>query len=298
MKKFFKSLYNLVPFKREIFSVIRTVVKPSESVYRHLHFKGVFKVPLAGSLSFKINHYGFVIENEIFWKGLVNGWEKESIGLWIKLCKEAETILDIGANTGIYSLVAQTINPKAKVFAFEPVKRVFTRLQENIALNNFDITAIEKAVSDRDGTAMIYDTNAEHTLSVTVNKNMLEGSADVIETQIETISLNSFIKQNKLTGIDLMKIDVETHEPEVLEGFSDYLVQYKPTMLIEILNDDIGQKVDKIVEGMGYLFFNIDEKGGIRQVERIVKSDYYNYLLCVPSVAHKLGLKVTNATVI
>jgi FkbM family methyltransferase len=239
---------------------------------------------------FKIKHYGYEIENEIFWAGLTNGWEKESIKLWMKLCETSEIIFDIGANTGVYSLIAKTVNPNAKVYAFEPVSRVFAKLKENIALNNFDIIPIQKAVSNTDGTAIIYDTYSEHIYSVTVNKNLCSPETKVIETQIDTVTLNSFIRQNNIKKVDLMKIDVETHEPEVLQGFSYYLFQFKPTMLIEILNNEVGEKVNNIIQGLDYLYFNIDEKGSIRQVDKITKSDYFNYLLCNIDIATKLGL--------
>ncbi len=36
-----------------------------------------------------------------------------------------------------------------------------------------------------------------------------------------------------------MKIDVETHEPEVMEGFAEYYLKFKPIILIEVLNDQI-----------------------------------------------------------
>jgi tRNA1(Val) A37 N6-methylase TrmN6 len=42
------------------------------------------------------------------------------LALWIKLCRQSETILDVGANTGVYALVAGAVNKKAKIFAFEP----------------------------------------------------------------------------------------------------------------------------------------------------------------------------------
>ena len=71
-----------------------------------------------------MRHYGFQLENEIFWSGLTNGWEKISTRLWIELSKNSKVIFDIGANTGIYSLVSKSINPTSQVFAFEPVKRV------------------------------------------------------------------------------------------------------------------------------------------------------------------------------
>lgn len=250
----------------------------------------MFKVPVEESKSFKIKHYGYQVENDIFWAGLTTGWEKESLKLWINLCKNSDVILDIGANTGVYALVAKTINPNAKVFAFEPVARVFQKLKENIALNNYSIVPVEKAVSNAEGRAVIYDTATEHVYSVTVNKNLSSPETKVTETIIETTTLNSFIRQNKINKIDLIKIDVETHEPEVLKGFSEYLHHFKPTMLIEILNDEIGAKVDKLVRDLGYLYFNINETGTIRQVETITKSDYYNYLICSSEIAAKIGL--------
>ena len=290
MKKALKKIYRIVPFKRQIFSVTKRILNPSEKIYKHLHFIGVFKVIIDKKRSFKIKHYGYQVENEIFWAGLTNGWEKESLKLWIKLCENSDVILDIGANTGVYSLIAKTINPKSKVYAFEPVKRVFKKLEENISLNAYDIIPIEKAVSNTDGYAIIYDTNSEHTYSVTVNKNLSDSTTKVIETKIDTMTLNSFIKDNHLTKIDLMKIDVETHEPEVLEGFNNYLSIYKPTLLIEVLNDEVGKKINYIIKDLDYLYFNIDENSGIRQVDKIEKSDYYNYLICNEKIAAQLGL--------
>jgi FkbM family methyltransferase len=182
------------------------------------------------------------------------------------------------------------MNPNAKVYAFEPVNRVYKKLEENIKLNKFNIQAIEKAVSNFNGTATIFDTPTEHIYSVTVNKNLNTENANVIETTIQTITLNSFVKEMNLEKIDLIKIDVETHEAEVLDGFNEYLEKFQPTLLIEILNDEVGLRVSECVKNINYLFFNIDERGGIRRVDSITKSDYYNYLLCSKEIALKLGL--------
>lgn len=289
MKIFLKSLYNLIPYKRELYIILKKIWNPGESIYQHLHFKGNFKVSVEDK-SFKIMHYGYQIENDIFWAGVAGNWEKDSINLWIELCKFSNVIFDLGANTGIYSLIAKTVNPTAEIYAFEPVKRIFKKLQHNISINNFNITAIEKAVSNYDGTAIIYDIPDEHVYAVTVNKNMHSAGTKTVDTVIETVTLNTFIRDNNIKNIDLIKIDVETHEPEVLEGFSDYLKKYEPTILIEILNDEIGMNVEKQLTGLNYLYFNINEKGGIRQVSSITKSDYFNYLICKPEIATRIKL--------
>jgi FkbM family methyltransferase len=272
MKKLIKRIYNIIPFKQEIFSALKFFWKPKEGIFKHLHFNGIITVNVSETKCFKINHHGFHIENEIFWVGLKSCWEKESMKLWINLCKESNTIIDIGANTGIYSLVAKTINPNAKVYSFEPQPLLYTYLHQNIILNNFDIVPIKKAASNKDGIDIIDDFVSGFSLPV------------------ETLCLKTFIEQNKLEKLDLIKIDVETHEPEVLEGFSEYLFRFKPTLLIEILNNHIAEKVYNSVKNLDYLYFNIDEKGTVRQTEKIEKSDYYNYLLCNSAIATKIGL--------
>ena len=88
-----------------------------------------------------------------------------------------------------------------------------------------------------------------------------------------------------------MKIDVETHEVEVLQGMGKYLDLFRPAMLIEILNDEVGAGVEEMVKDKGYLYFNIDENAGLKKVDHIYKSDYYNYLLCDADTAKYLDLK-------
>jgi FkbM family methyltransferase len=293
MKKFLRALYRLLPFKKTLFTALRWAAPPlPERIYRHLHFRGVFRVNVAPGRSFHIRHYGQQIENTLFWRGLGSGWESVSIGLWIRLCRRAETILDLGANTGVYALIAQTVNPGARVHAFEPVRRVFEKLEANVRLNGFAIACHEAAVSDRDGRAVIYDLPTEHILSVTVNKNLHPEGTEVIRTEIKTVTLASFIEAAGLERIDLMKIDVETHEPEVLAGMGPYLEKFRPALLIEILNGEVAARIAERVAGLGYLYFNIDENKGVSRAERITPSAYYNFLLCDPATARALALPV------
>ena len=289
MKKLIKIIYELIPLKKQLFVALKKVYTPNQSVYKHFNFTGVIDLKLNEEKSFKMKHYGFELENELFWNGVQGGWEKVSLGLWIKLCKKSNLVFDIGANTGIYSLISKTINKDAEVYAFEPVRRVFEKLELNNAINGYNIKCLELAASNYNGTAVIYDTPTPHIYSVTVNKN-LDDTRATIETKIETTTLDSIIEKHHISKVDLVKIDVETHEAEVLEGFQKHLKKFTPTILIEILNDEVGMKVEKIVAGMNYLYFNIDERNGIRKVDKITKSDFYNYLLCSADTAKELNL--------
>ena len=291
MKQVIRSVYKKLPYKKPFFELLKNFVAPSENVYKHFHFEGDFEVQIDKSHSFLMRHYGFELENTLFWMGIRKGWEKTSISLWTELVKKSDVIFDIGANTGVYSLIAKSLNSQSKVYAFEPVKRVYEKLEYNNRLNDYDIVCFAWAISDSDGTATIYDTPTEHVYSVTVNKNLSAENIEVIPTEIKVRRLDSLIEEMKIEKIDLIKIDVETHEPEVLEGFGKYLDKFKPTMLIEVLNDEVGEKIEALVKGCDYLYFNLDEKSdSIRKVERITKSDYYNYLICSREVAREIKL--------
>ncbi|MGZ8538661.1 MAG: FkbM family methyltransferase, partial [Flavisolibacter sp.] len=198
LRKTFKNIYSYIPLKRQIYSILKKVWVPP--FYRHLHFKGLIQVPITNNESFKIKHYGFVVENEIFWKGLQGDWEKESVSLWIELCRMSNSILDIGANTGVYSLIAKAVNPNAKVFAFEPVHRVYEKLAENNRINNYDIVCNEVAASNYTGEATIYDTDTEHTYSVTVNVNRPTSELPTAPSKIKTITLDEYIQQNSINA--------------------------------------------------------------------------------------------------
>lgn len=286
-----RNVYKILPFKRPVFELLKKFVRPSENIYKHLYFQGDFSVQIDESHSFRIHHYGYELENKLFWGGLRNGWEKTSTSLWIQLVEHSDVIFDIGANTGFYSLIAKSLNPQAHVVAFEPLKRIFEKLNHNNRLNDFDILTLEFAASNANDVAIVYDTPTEHAYSVTVNQNLNPPSTEVIPTEIRIMRLDTLIEEMNIEKLDLIKLDVETHEPEVLEGLGKYLEKYRPTMLIEILNDEVGDRVEALVRGKNYLYFNIDERQDvIRRVERITKSDYYNYLICDSSVAHYLKL--------
>ncbi len=262
-----------------MFTMLRSVWSPPQHIYRHLYFWDKFSVKVDSRRSFVMRHHGYELENELFWRGLELGWESESMAIWRQLCAGADVVLDIGANTGLYSLVAKTLLPRAKVYAFEPVPTVFQRLQENCHLNGYDISCRCQAASNFDGTASIYmSPTTDHVYSVTVNQNHVGSTA--VQQSVATTRMSTFIAQERLQKIDLIKLDVETHEPEVLEGFGVHLSAMRPTMLIEILSSDIGQRVEALVSELDYLYFNVDERGGIRRTDHIGKSDFYNYVLC------------------
>ncbi|MBL1232162.1 MAG: FkbM family methyltransferase [Vicingaceae bacterium] len=291
MKQVVKKIYNSIPFKKQIFSLIKWMDLPEE-IYKHLHFKGVFTVKVDANHQFKMYHLGASEENELFWGGIDNGWEKTSLKLWRKLCVDANVVMDIGANTGLYSLVTKALNPTAKVYTFEPLPKVLEYLNYNVEINNYDITVVPKAASNFNGTAKVFLMEGhDFCTSVTVNKSLLSETTPQKELEIECITLVDFIDKNNIERIDLMKIDVETHEPEVLEGMGEYLDKFKSDFLIEIWDEACAVKLNALFKGKGYIYFDIDDKNDVvTQKDEISVSSFWNYLICKPETAKKIGL--------
>ena len=274
LKKILKAIYWSLPFKRIIFIALKKVYLPSKEIYKHLRFGSYFRTEIEEKNYIKI-YNSTIIENEIFWNGFAKTWEKESLKIWIKLAKNSKSILDIGANTGIYSLSAVGINKEAKVYAFEPVELYFNILKKNIILNKFysSITPEQIAVANNNGICEIDDYSNE-------GKKLI----------VNSITIDEYLNKNNINYIDLIKIDVEKYEPFVFEGMQETIKKYKPTILVEILTNECADLIYKYVENYNYLFFNINENGGIRKVNKLSKSDYWNFLLCSEEVAKYLDL--------
>ena len=290
MKKLFKILFSLIPFKKELFFLVKKVWSPPVSIYQHLYFNGIFKVKVETE-NFKIQHDGHTIENELFWTGIDNCWEKNSLKIWKDLAKNSKVIFDIGANTGVYSLIAKTVNKNSFVHAFEPFPSICNTLARNSELNNYDIACNCTAISNYKGKGVIFSEDPNFAYSVTVNKNLWAKDSEPFKIPINTTTLKDYIEEHEIGGIDLMKIDVETHEPEVMEGFADYFLKFKPIILIEILNDEVSEKLMRYFSKGNYNFYNIDEANGVKKVSKLTKSEVFNFLIVPEEKASLFNFK-------
>lgn len=277
--------HNVAPFALRALRL----AKPPESLWRHLYFKGVISVNVSKDARFQIHHFGYQIENDLYWKGFGNGWEATSLRLWCKLAKNSKSIFDIGANTGVYALSAKAVNPDARVYAIEPVARVHKLLEANIALNNWDIKAIQAGISETSGTATLYDVASEHQYSASLEKTMLAQRDDVVEYEVKTYGMSDFLNEQNEHHIDLIKIDTEKHELAVLSGFGDFIVAKKPTILIEILDRSLGKAVENFFPRDLFHFYLIKEGLGAERTDELGGSGERNYLICPHPVADHYG---------
>lgn len=275
-RRFAKKALQMLPLKKHLFQLIR-YASPPELLFRHLYFTDWFKVDF-GCGKFLLYHYGFQLENQVFWRGRA-GWEPASMRIWMQLSERSKVIMDIGSNTGLYALVARTVNRDAEIHCFEPVERVFEKLMRNIRKNRFDIQAVQLGLSNFTGTATLYDIPEPHVYSVTVNKNPNREGVPVVATPVSVIKLDDYVRQRDLKTVSLLKIDVETHEPEVLEGAIKIIRESRPSILVEVLTPEVGTRIMKLLERLDYVYFEVDEMNGPRLVENLQPRDHHNFLL-------------------
>ena len=227
-----------------------------------------------------------MIEPRILSKGLYNDWEKESLKIWAELSKKANTILDIGANTGIYSLIAQNNNAVAKIIAIEPVEINFEVLSRNIQQNNFSIHAEQVALSDKEGTAQMFMLKDQLNYMTSVNDNRyalhpeIQGDSAVVEIQVPLKPFSYINSKYDLRKIDLIKIDVEGHEITVLGAMLPYIRESKPVILIEVIGDDNAAQLDAMFTNLNYRFISINESKKSVVADKLWDNDHHNFLIC------------------
>ncbi|MEO5893103.1 MAG: FkbM family methyltransferase [Ferruginibacter sp.] len=159
-------------------------------------------------------------------------YESEDADLLYKLINNGDTIFDIGANIGWYSIVLSKKFPSSLIHSFEPIPATYESLVTNIALNNCStVNSNNFGFSNEAKTLKFY--TSPHT-SVSSSSQNLTDDAQAIETSCEVVTLDSY-EQDKKIRIDVIKCDVEGAELFVYQGGIQTIEKYKPIVFTEML---------------------------------------------------------------
>lgn len=204
----------------------------------------------------------------------INGCcEEMETRLFKKLIKKGDTVVDVGAHIGYYSLLAaRLVGKTGQVYAFEPDPERFSILEQNVHLNDYkNVVCVNKGVYDRDG---VVD------LLIMLDKKIIE---------VAVVSLDAFLKNKK---INVIKIDTDGAEVSVLKGMTKILKNNKKIkLLIEFwpagfgIFGSSGQEYLNLLRSLGFRIYEINEKlGHIKEVSdkyllTKYSSDKVNYKL-------------------
>jgi FkbM family methyltransferase len=137
------------------------------------------------------------------------------------LVKPGTVVVDVGANVGIYTLLAaKLLEGTGKIYSFEPTPRIYEILRDNVQVNSFLELGIvqlhQVAVTDRSGKARlsIFNNDSGH------NTLFRDGKADD-EIDVATTSLDEILATQE--RVDIVKIDAEGAEPLIVRGMQQVI---------------------------------------------------------------------------
>jgi len=133
-----------------------------------------------------------------------------------KLEKNNKSVfLDIGSNMGYYSIMSSNVG-FTSIFAFEPLPKMISRIEENIKINNLEdkISIIPFALGDENKEIIIYEK-----IDNIGGSSILKDNKRSHNYRVNMITLNQFMKDYSLNHIDVLKIDIEGYEDRVLMPF-------------------------------------------------------------------------------
>jgi FkbM family methyltransferase len=190
-------------------------------------------------------------------------YEPEVSALVSALVRPGDTVFDVGANAGYFSLLARDLG--ARAFAFEPNPVALRLLRRSVAADGRGVTVIASACSDRDGTATLYPHSIDNTGMSSVTK---PGARKI---RVATVALDGFAESRGLAPA-LLKIDVEGHELAVIAGAEGILRNARPVAVIETACHETFDVMSKL----GYDAWRITPAGNLLPHPGVIPAGYEN----------------------
>jgi len=175
------------------------------------------------------------------------GFEPKTREKWKKLSRNHGVMIDVGAYTGFYSILAAKNGAKS-VIAIEPNPEAQARIYENCRENSVSHKITVAGFAAYDVTGKIKAFRGRANLSSAASLTSLEAKiCNVITFRIDDLALDN---------VTAIKIDVEQSEIPVLKGARETIARCRPVVLIELLRDT--SRADAFFLRLGYTRSNLD----------------------------------------
>ncbi len=181
-------------------------------------------------------------DNDHYFWPLLETYGDYNYGEWDlfrQLIQSGDTVVDAGANVGCHTLaLAKLVGPTGAVIAFEPQRPLYYALCGTMALNGqWHVQAFNAAVGAEVGTLSMarVDYSAP---------DMNFGGAFIGEGGGETVPVLP-LDHFKMDRVRFIKLDVEGHEIQALNGARETIMQHRPLLYVE--NDRI-ENSDALIE--------------------------------------------------
>ena len=166
---------------------------------------------------------------------LTGGYEPPFTRAFSALLRPGMTVFDVGANLGIYSLLAAAkVGPSRAVHAIEPAPEVFACLRESARLAGSHVTVNHAAVAEREGLLAFH--LADHVKDSGLH-SLAPSAARHRRVEVPGVTLDGYTAARNLAKVDLIKIDIEGAELLALHGAERLLSGPAPPMLMVEVSD-------------------------------------------------------------
>ena len=172
------------------------------------------------------------VDELIFWEN----YERRCIQLWRAVVVPDAVVIDVGANVGLYTLVAASAG--ASVVAFEPNPPTRRRLERNLALNAAGgrVSVDARALSDVEGVGTLFDdphadTNAYNFGLASFSDANVGGAGKA--KAVQSTTLDRVVLERGIQKIDWIKMDIQGAELLALRGARTALERFRPKVLME-----------------------------------------------------------------
>ena len=188
-------------------------------------------------------------------------YEPSDSSMMLRLMPESGTVLDVGANSGWYSLLYARYNSDLDIYSYEPIPKTFELLQRNIELNELNNIKIFNYGLSNVNDRITFYYYKEVSGNASARKMTKEYENDLIECDVKKLDdiCETFEKP-----IEFIKCDVEGAEYLVIEGALGVISNDKPIIFLEMLRkwaEKYGYHPNEIIDLMEekeYSCFTVD----------------------------------------
>jgi FkbM family methyltransferase len=201
-----------------------------------------------------------VVAKELYWGGgrRPKAEDNFALELFATLAQKSDVMLDVGAYTGIFTLVGTLVNPNLTAHAFEIVPDAYEALRENCARNGIlDRTTLHHVGIGKPETHMRLPKESMYSTLPDSYSSRLQFDTGVL---VPFRSLDSLANVLPRSSRVVIKVDVEGTEAEVFRHGQEFLSSFHPEILCEVLPEVANAAdVEALVAPHGYRFYVVRE---------------------------------------
>ena len=179
-----------------------------------------------------------MVLHQLYWHG-EQGWEPQLLPWWRRFCRGASAVLELGANVGYFTVQGARAAPHARYIAVEPYPASARVCRANLELNHLEsvelVVAAAVAHSELPAVELHVPRDQLATPTVAFVGADTELPDGMSRHATQTFSAPAVDVRSLLSGIDLLKLDVEGQEHALLAAGRDHLRTRKATVFVEVL---------------------------------------------------------------